>query len=413
MAEQRTSPRRPSRASDAGERVRGRRQTQRRAASDTDDAEAFELDVGEERHRGAGASEPQTQAEQTLRGELASIVRESALEVLGPVARTATTRAAKYLSQSAPTLAKRVAPRLKDTLGPRIEEAGGAGALARDTLARFSGAGGGERGMTVPLHDSVDVAVPLETAYNQFTQFEDFPEFMHGVEDVEQDDDAHLTWHAHVWGLRRSWEIEITDQLPNERIAWRTVNGSEATGVVTFHRLGDRLTRIEVIVSVQPEGVLEKAASGLRIVGRVLRSDLRRFKAFLELRDQETGAWPGRIDEGEVVERDREPRRGGQTRRRASGKRAVKRNEEDDAEPRRERQARKRASGKRAARRRDEDEYEPEDEEYGDEPSDPEGSQPSEDEEEERDEQEEPVGRKASVRRRAPARPAKKTRSRR
>jgi uncharacterized membrane protein len=417
MAEQRTSRRRSSGASDAGERVRRRRPTSRRADADADeDAEALEPDVGHERDRAAGGSELQRQAEETLRGELTSIIRESALEVLGPVARTATTRAAKYLSQSAPIIAKRLGPRLKDTLGPRIEEAGGAGALARDALARFSRAGGGERGLPFPLHDSVDVAVPLETAYNQFTQFEDFPEFMHGVEEVEQDDDTHLVWHAHVWGLRRSWDVEITDQQPNERIAWRTVSGSETTGVVTFHRLGDRLTRIEVIVSVQPEGMLEKAASGLRISARVLRSDLTRFKAFVELRQEETGAWPGRIDEGEVIEEDRETRRARQTRRRASGKRAVKRSEEDDGEPRREGQSRRRASGKRAARRRDEDENEPEDEEFDDEQSDEEeseASQAEEDRNEEDEPEEEPVARKASVRRRTPARPAKKTRGRR
>jgi len=121
------------------------------------------------------------------------------------------------------------------------------------------------------------------------------------VEKVEQRDDAHLVWHENIWGVRREWEAEITDQRPNERIAWKSLSGTQTSGVVTFHALSDRLTRIEVNLDFQPQGLLEKTASGLRMSRRALRSDLMRFKAFIEMGEEETGAWRGRVEEGEVA----------------------------------------------------------------------------------------------------------------
>ncbi len=252
-------------------------------------------------------------AQQTVRGELGSIVREAALEVLGPVARKATTAAAKYAVTQGPQLAK-------DKVAPKIAEAGGAGQLAKGALSKVGdvgsgvlskvGIGGGGagaptgtgRGRRLPVQESVDVAVPLETAYHQFTQFEEFPRFMHRVEKVEQRDDAHVVWHENIWGIRRQWEAEITEQQPDERIVWKSTGGTQTTGVVTFHRLSDRLTRIEVSLDFQPQGLFEKTASGMRMSRRALKSDLMRFKAFIEMRGEETGAWAGAIEEGEVVE---------------------------------------------------------------------------------------------------------------
>jgi uncharacterized membrane protein len=220
----------------------------------------------------------------------------------------------------APRLMDTVAPKVKDTLGPKIADAGGAGQLAKGALSGVSGAGGGllskvglgggdgaeargtGKGRRLPVQESVDVAVPLETAYNQFTQFEDFPEFMHRVEKVEQRDDTHLVWHEKIGGIRREWEAEINDQRPDERIAWKSLSGTQTTGVVTFHALSERLTRVEVMLDFQPQGLLEKTASGFRMSRRALKSDLMRFKAFVEMRDEETGAWRGRVEEGEVAE---------------------------------------------------------------------------------------------------------------
>jgi hypothetical protein len=152
------------------------------------------------------------------------------------------------------------------------------------------------------VQEFIDVGVDIETAYDQFTQFEDWPEFMHRVERIEQRDDTTLMWHENIWGVRRSWEAEITEQTPCERIAWRSKGGPQTIGVVTFHRLSDRLTRIYITVDFQPKGLFEKTASGMRISRRALKSDLMRFKAYIELRDEPTGEWRGRIEEGEVVD---------------------------------------------------------------------------------------------------------------
>jgi uncharacterized membrane protein len=148
----------------------------------------------------------------------------------------------------------------------------------------------------------VDVAADLETTYDQFTQFEEWPNFMHRVEKIEQRDDTTLMWHENIWGVRRSWEAEITEQTPCERIAWRSQNGPQSVGVATFHRLSDQLTRVYVTMDFQPQGLFEKTASGLRISRRALKSDLMRFKAFVEMRDEATGAWRGRIEDGEVAD---------------------------------------------------------------------------------------------------------------
>jgi uncharacterized membrane protein len=249
--------------------------------------------------------------DQGLFSELRETVREAALEVLRPVAREATTSAAKYAVTKGPGL-------VKDKVGPKVADAGGAGALAKGALSKGGdlaggiagkvGRGGGKkpsghgRGRRLPVQEHIDVAVDLETAYDQWTQFEEFPRFMHRVEKVEQRDDATLMWHENIWGVRRSWEAEILDQKPCERIVWRSTSGTQNVGVVTFHRLSDRLTRVQVNLDFQPQGLFEKAASGMRMSRRALRSDLMRFKAFIEMKDEPTGAWRGRIEEGEVVE---------------------------------------------------------------------------------------------------------------
>ena len=160
------------------------------------------------------------------------------------------------------------------------------------------------KGRRNPIQRWVDVAVPLETAYNQWTQFEEFPKFMHRVVSVNQDDDdrAKLKWQEKIWFSKRDWEAEITEQIPDKRIAWRTVSGTSHVGHVTFHRLDDELTRVTVNIDFNPSGMMEKMASGLRFVKRAAESDLCRFKAFIETHGEATGAWRGRIEDGEVVE---------------------------------------------------------------------------------------------------------------
>jgi uncharacterized membrane protein len=144
--------------------------------------------------------------------------------------------------------------------------------------------------------ESVDVEVPVHTAYNQWTQFEEFPNFMEGVEQVTQLDDRHNHWVTSVAGAHREFDTEIIDQLPDERVAWRTVTGDvKQKGVVTFQRLDDTHTRVNLAMDVEPSGVAEKAADMVGIIDRRAKGDLRRFKEYIEERDSESGAWRGRI----------------------------------------------------------------------------------------------------------------------
>ena len=143
------------------------------------------------------------------------------------------------------------------------------------------------------VEQSIDVEVPVRAAYNQWTQFEDFPRFMEGVQEVRQIDDTHLHWVAEIGGRRRSWDAEITEQTPDQRVAWRSTSGARNAGVVTFHRLGEGRTRVMLQLEFEPEGMVEKAADALGAVRRRARADLERFKAFIEARGRETGAWRG------------------------------------------------------------------------------------------------------------------------
>jgi Polyketide cyclase / dehydrase and lipid transport len=161
------------------------------------------------------------------------------------------------------------------------------------------GVGDGRR---MPVQQAVDVAVPLETAYNQWTQFEDWPNFMHRVTRVSQEDDCTVSFASKIWGKTKEFVAEIETQRPDERIRWKVTQGITHTGVVTFHELAPRLTRIEVSLDVDPGSLLEKAARGMRHIKRAVRGDLHRFKAFIELQEIETGAWRGVIEDGELVE---------------------------------------------------------------------------------------------------------------
>ncbi|MBD0693221.1 SRPBCC family protein [Streptomyces sp. CBMA123] len=149
------------------------------------------------------------------------------------------------------------------------------------------------------VKESVDVAVPLHTAYNQWTQFEEFPRFMEGVDAVTQLDDRHNHWRTSIGGVSREFDTEIVDQQPDERIAWRTRDGEvDQKGVVTFQRLDDRHTRVNMAIDFRPEGMAEKAGDVMGVVDRRVKGDLKRFKEFIEERGREEGGWRGRISPG-------------------------------------------------------------------------------------------------------------------
>jgi uncharacterized membrane protein len=143
------------------------------------------------------------------------------------------------------------------------------------------------------IEKSINVDVPVRTAYNQWTQFEEFPRFMEGVKEVQQLDDTHLHWVAQVSGKAEEWDARITEQRPDERIAWTAERGAYNAGVVTFHRLGDDQTRVMLQIEYEPDGVVENVGDMLGFVSRRVEGDLHRFKDFIEERGRETGEWRG------------------------------------------------------------------------------------------------------------------------
>lgn len=147
------------------------------------------------------------------------------------------------------------------------------------------------------IEQSIDVNVPVRTAYNQWTQFEDFPRFMEGVQEVRQLDDKRLHWRANIGGKEKEWDAEITEQVPDQRIAWKNTTGATNAGVVTFHRLNDTQTRVMLQVDYDPEGVVENVGDMIGVVSARVRGDLKRFKEFIESHGQETGAWRGEIQQ--------------------------------------------------------------------------------------------------------------------
>jgi uncharacterized membrane protein len=146
------------------------------------------------------------------------------------------------------------------------------------------------------IEQSIDVNVPVSTAYNQWTQFEEFPRFMEGVEAVTQLDQQRLQWRANVGGRVEEWEARITEQHPDERIAWKQTTGAPNAGVVTFHRLSDTTTRVMLQMEYEPQGVVENLGDMVGVVSRRVAGDLKRFKEFIEARGQETGAWRGEVE---------------------------------------------------------------------------------------------------------------------
>jgi uncharacterized membrane protein len=143
---------------------------------------------------------------------------------------------------------------------------------------------------------SIDVTVPVRTAYDQWTQFELFPHFMAGVERVTQTDDTHTHWVTSIAGVHREFDALITEQKPDERVAWRSTSGAEHAGVVTFHRLDDTTTRVHLQLEFSPEDITEAAGAATGAVSQRLQGDLGRFKEFVESREISTGGWRGTVE---------------------------------------------------------------------------------------------------------------------
>jgi uncharacterized membrane protein len=153
-----------------------------------------------------------------------------------------------------------------------------------------------EKHIMARYEHSIDVNVPLKTAYNQWTQFEEFPRFMEGIESVTQLGDKKLRWYAEIAGKNQEWYAEITEQTPDQRIAWTSTSGARHAGVVTFHYIDEDTTRIMLQIDYEPEGFVENVGAALGIVKSRMAGDMERFKKFIEERQVETGAWRGEIE---------------------------------------------------------------------------------------------------------------------
>ena len=147
------------------------------------------------------------------------------------------------------------------------------------------------------VEESIEVEVPVSTAYNQWTQFEEFPQFMEGVESIKQLDDTHLHWVTEVGGRQKEFDAEVTEQTPDQRIAWRSTSGTEHAGVVTFHKVDEGQTRIMVQMDIDPDGIVETAGDALGVPKRRVRGDLERFKQLVESRGEASGAWRGEVEQ--------------------------------------------------------------------------------------------------------------------
>jgi uncharacterized membrane protein len=157
-----------------------------------------------------------------------------------------------------------------------------------------------ERSGMASITKSIDVDVPVRVAYDQWTQFEEFPRFMEGVQEVQQLDDERLHWIAEIGGNQQEWDARITEQHPDERIAWTSTTGATNAGVVTFHRISDMRTRVTLQLDYEPEGMVETVGDALGVVDRRVQGDLERFKEFIESRQVPTGAWRGEIENPKV-----------------------------------------------------------------------------------------------------------------
>ncbi len=145
------------------------------------------------------------------------------------------------------------------------------------------------------IEESIEVEVPVRTAYDQWTQFEEFPQFMDGVESIVQVTPTLTHWVTEVGGVTREFDADITEQEPDQRIAWHSTSGPTQAGVVTFHRLDDERSRVMVQLEIHPDGIAETVGDKLGFVKRRTKGDLARFKEFIEIRGRETGAWRGEI----------------------------------------------------------------------------------------------------------------------
>jgi uncharacterized membrane protein len=277
----------------------------------------------ESEERGGGATEEAVSKVKDAAGEgggngLASRVMRK--EVLIPAAATVATAIAGVAarkggvggkvkdlgSQTAEDVGRKTARGAKEEL---TGGGNGVGGLAAGAASKMLGKGGGKSGQPktrrLQIQRWTDVAVPVERAFETWTNFEDYPKFMHRVLSVKQakDDENKITWDEKIWFSKRHWEAEIVEQRDNELLAWKTTSGAAHAGLVTFHQLDDHLTRVMVTMDFRPTGMMEKMASGLRFVKRAVQADLARFKSYVEFQEAGLEAPQERLAQAENEEK--------------------------------------------------------------------------------------------------------------
>jgi Polyketide cyclase / dehydrase and lipid transport len=249
----------------------------------------------------------------------------AAISAAGAVAATAgpglLRRAKESTEQKGEEEAENLGRRALDGARSGMQSKGGLGGMAGKALSKATGGGGGggegggKKTRRLPIQRWTDVAVPVEKAYDAWMKFDQYPQFMHRVLNVQRKGDDKVRWQEKIWFSTREWEGKITDRRKNDRIAWKTTNGMSHQGVVSFHKVADNLTRVMVTIEFEPNGVIEKMASGLRFVKRAVQSDLARFKAYVELEDAKGIEYrpvrEEKDDEEENDDRGRSSRRSG------------------------------------------------------------------------------------------------------
>src|SRR3954471_935751 len=210
--------------------------------------------------------------------------------------------------ESAERLGQKAAEGATSGLQDKAKGMGVLGKVASKALpGGGGGGGGGKKTRRLPIQRWTDVAVPVDKAYDAWIKFDQYPKFMHRVLSVEQKEGDKVSWQEKIWFSKRQWEGKITERRKNDRIVWKTTQGTSHKGIVSFHRIDDNLTRVMVEMEFEPTGMMEKMASGLRFVKRAVQADLARFKAYVEMSDAKGLDYrPVKDDKDEKDEKDDE-----------------------------------------------------------------------------------------------------------
>jgi uncharacterized membrane protein len=204
----------------------------------------------------------------------------------------------------------KVAEKALDTAKERLETQGGLmGRLLSKALGGGGFGSGAKKTRRLPIQRWTDVAVPVEAAYKAWNDFEQYPKFMHHVLNVERAGRNKLRWREKIWFSERQWEAQITERRTNDRIVWKTTSGLSHRGIVSFHRIEPNLTRVMIEMEFEPNGVIEKLASGLRFVKRAVQADLARFKAYVEMEDAKGIEYRAADDDSDEDAADEAPMR--------------------------------------------------------------------------------------------------------